>query len=162
MHNWWKTAKALNEKAPIPENFDNIEVSEKFPEWRLQGGGNDWERAISLMSFLIDPKNDRPCRVWATINYGHLKGFKNSNGEKVDKKVAADAIKWGEEAPKKWLEVAKKLFKDSDEYEYDWVDACVEALQSQDVQPYVKDWGIEKKDWNPQDPKKTLDRLQRK
>jgi hypothetical protein len=154
--NWFKTAARLNKTAPIPENFDTVDNSKEYPEWNLARGGNDWERASSLMAFTIDPKSEHPTRIWATINYGHLKGFKNSNGESVDKKTDKEAVQWGKEATQKWLEVAKrkydesiKSYKNGDDgaYEFSWLDACTAAIEDDEVKPYIKDWGIDKKTW---------------
>jgi len=154
--NWYKKA-SKSKTAPIPENFDVYEKSEKYPEWKLMAGGNDWEISKSLMAFEFN-KNER---VWAVISYDKFDNFTNNSGKTNDNNQEKEAINWAELAIETWIEESKKNYKENSKkhYEWDFKDSCIEVIDSDVMKPFIKEWGMDRYKWVSEDKNKIQKRM---
>ena len=150
MKNWYKKAKS--DTARIPENWD---IVEKGPDgglyvgWDLWAGANDWETGVTIMAAAFG-RDDGPgqTRVWVEVNNDQFqKGNDNDQPEETLEKVQ----EWGDKAVSTWLKEFKRIDKereDSGVYENIPKVSFIAALDSSDMRPFIKKWGVDTLEWN--------------
>ena len=167
MSNWYKKAKS--DTASIPENWD---IVEKGPDgglyvgWNLWAGGNDWEAGVTVMAVVFGRENfPGKTRVWVEVNNDQ---FPKGNDNNQPKEILDEICDWGKEAVKTWLKEFKRIDKereDSGVYENLPKESFIAALESPDLKPYIKRWGIDTLEWNAEnrlkEKKKVKDWLQK-
>jgi len=148
----YKTVKASEMTAAkgglrTPENWD---VLKSGKDYKVLGGGNDWEPGLSAMWV---EQQDR--RIWCNIKHSKTSDEIGNASKEEDKEWAEHGAK----AWETWIEVAKELAKASHEDNmknhskpYKWsggipYDYFREALTDKRMNPFVKETGEENHVW---------------
>lgn len=136
-----------------PENFDSYD---KGAGWSSYRGGNDWENGTTACAVYFEGKEGELARTWVHIQYpDSLKEFVGSHSSSPE---ALQVKEWGEKASKTWTKLAKRIHRESksrineddpnSSWHYkDWKECFVEALKSEEMKPFVKEWGVDSTHW---------------
>lgn len=136
-----------------PENFDSYD---KGAGWSSYRGGNDWENGTTACAVYFEGKEGELARTWVHLQFpDHLKEFVGSHSSSPE---SIQVKEWGEKAAKTWTKLAKRIHRESkhqvnendpnSSWLYkDWKECFVEALKSEEMKPFVKEWGVDSTHW---------------
>jgi hypothetical protein len=120
-----------------PENFDPVAESRL---WVMYAGGNDWEAGITWVA-VIFPSDESNRRVWFEVK--HARKPNSDQSEEGQEQVK----KHGEKAWRRWKQTALAAHRNKNHGARSWLDAFKSALESREMEPYVKAHGVDKTQW---------------
>lgn len=126
-----------------PENFDSYNEGSGWVAYR---GGNDWENATTGVAIVFEKPHEKS-RVWFHVQFPQdiIKGVNNSS---ATSELADKASEWGEKATKLIIKEAKANHKkDENGITPSWSDCFINAIKSEVMKPYVKEWGVDRTEW---------------
>lgn len=148
-----KTAK----KFRVPENLDCFKEGNG---WSVHHGCNDWEQGTTGACAYIGPEgyNREQIRVWFEIQYPEkLSELVNSGVSRDKYKLEMEEIQnWGRKAVSTWVRETKRIHRAFNPRPFPvgsgfmrkrWKECFIEALQSEVMKPYIKNYGVDHSNW---------------
>lgn len=142
----------------VPENFD---IFEEGNGWSAYRGGNDWENGVTGVCAYIGPEgyHREQARIWFEVQFPkEISEYVDSS--KAYQNVNSEAVKnWGEKASKTWMREVRRIHraanpikrvKDPNHPNFKrktWKECFLEALQSESMKQFVKNWGVDCSNW---------------
>lgn len=140
----WRIKSKKVTSLSIPENWEQTDYKTK--DYEVWKGGNDWEVAYAYIAIIrIESKhrNDEGSkRILIQVNFDQFDNGAESN-DCIKGKNNKEKDEWGEEAIKIWMRCIKEVRPD---YTPNYED-IVQALESEEMKPYVKEYQIDTLEW---------------
>lgn len=143
---------SLMNKSASKDKFskpENPETFEKGKNWTLYAGGNDWENGITTCWVDTPDYHDGKERVWFDVDFSKFPNHDKSPSPSSEDGKAENER--GNKAARAWLAAARSIKAAREDGASDsgnaWHDYFTEALQTPEMQPYVKSHGTERTKW---------------
>jgi hypothetical protein len=142
----------------VPENFD---IYEQGNGWSAYKGENDWENGTTGVCAYIGPEgyHREQARIWFEVQYPKELESMVGEGLSRDRPEYQTIKNWGNKAARRWMREVRRIHREWNPrtsiqdpqhprfMRKTWKECFIEALKSESMKPFVKNWGVDHSDW---------------